>query len=348
MDRKSFLVFIKSLVTVQLFFAVLVVGVSLDINQIIWGEHFWLNRLSISLPKEQFALNNNQAAELFRNANVMFAWSEDTFWANSRYFSEKMPRDMMVSNIQVLASADHDISNHEQTDGLPGTYELPAIIQENADEPMSPEETIKQFKGRQVALYCTHTAETYIPDSGKPRLDGKRGLITKVAEEVAVSLKKQGLDAAFYNEIHDFPEYDRSYTNSRQTVKEILNNPDQVVAMFDVHRDSIPGLEKAETVKIDGKEAARILIIVGTDQRKEHPHWKENLAFANRIAQCGEQMYPGLIKGVRTKAGTYNQEYHTHALLIEFGSDQNSLPEARYAARLFSDILIKVLLEENN
>ena len=29
-------------------------------------------------------------------------------------------------------------------------------------------------------------------------------------------------------------------------------------------------------------------------------------------------------QGVRTKAGTYNQEYHPHALLLELGSDYNS------------------------
>ena len=55
----------------------------------------------------------------------------------------------------------------------------------------------------------------------------------------------------------------------------------------------------------------------------------------------------GLIK-VRTKAGTYNQEYHHHALLLEFGTDQNKLEEVLYAGELFSDILVEVLKEEVN
>lgn len=57
-------------------------------------------------------------------------------------------------------------------------------------------------------------------------------------------------------------------------------------------------------------------------------------------------MYPGLIKGVRTKAGTYNQEFHPRALLLEFGSDYNTLEEASYAARLFNQVLIEVLKED--
>ena len=52
---------------------------------------------------------------------------------------------------------------------------------------------------------------------------------------------------------------------------------------------------------INGKRCAPILIIVGTSERKPHPNWKENLAFAQAIYEAGEARYPGLIKGVRTK-----------------------------------------------
>ncbi|HAA09192.1 MAG TPA: stage II sporulation protein P, partial [Syntrophomonas sp.] len=41
-----------------------------------------------------------------------------------------------------------------------------------------------------------------------------------------------------------------------------------------------------------------------------------------------------------------NQEYHNRALLIEIGSDLNTLAQAKYAAQLFSDILIRVLAED--
>ena len=72
----------------------------------------------------------------------------------------------------------------------------------------------------------------------------------------------------------------------------------------------------------------------------------EELEFAQVIYHQGEKKYPGLIKGIRTKAGTYNQEFFPRALLLEFGGDLNSLAEARYAGMLFSDILIEVLKED--
>lgn len=346
MGRNNVLVFVKSMLMVQLFFIILLAGLSLDINNLIWHNHSLVSRVPAAMQGMQVTLKENQAAELVRNVNVMLAGPNLWPWTDSTYFSRKLPRDMMASNIQVLASADLDDAIPEEPEALPGTFDLPAIVQDDDSNPLSTED-ILQLRDFRVALYCTHSAETYTPDSGKARLDGKAGLITKVAEQVAASLRQQGVNAIFYDEIHDFPEYDKSYTNSRATVKRIINEQDQLAALFDVHRDSIPGMEKAETVKIDGKLSARILIVVGTDERKPHPNWEKNLEFANRLAEYGEQMYPGLIKGVRTKAGTYNQEYHPRALLVEFGSDLNTFAQAQYAAQLFSDILIRVLAEEH-
>lgn len=345
MLRNNVLVFVKSMVMVQLFFIILLAGVSLDINSIIWHEDALVKRLPAAVQGIGIDLNNDQAAELLRHVNVMLVGSDQWPWSANTYFSQAWPRNLMTSNIQVLASANLTMTEKEDPDALPGTFELPAIVQGESAHPLSTEELV-QLKDCQVALYCTHSAETYTPDSGKPKLDGKHGLINEAARQVASSLRQQGVNAVFYDEIHDFPEYEKSYTNSRETVKRILKEQEQLAALFDVHRDHIPGMEKAETVKIDGKHSARILIIVGTDERKSHPDWEDNLEFANRIAERGDQMYPGLIKGVRTKAGTYNQEYHNRALLIEIGSDLNTLAQAQYAAQLFSDILITVLAED--
>lgn len=345
MLRNNVLIFLKSMIMVQLFFIVLLTGVSLDINRIIWQENSFVNRLGDVAPEIRINLNEDRAETLLRQVNVALTGTNQWPWQESTFLSWTLPRQLMASNIQVLASADMDVSGNEELDAQPGTFDLPAIVQTDSSSSLTPEET-QHLKGRQVALYCTHSAETYTPDSGKAKLDGKHGLINDVARQIADSLQQQGLKTAYYNKIHDFPEYDKSYTNSRETVKRIIKEQDQLLALFDIHRDNIPGMAKAETVTIDGKPSARILIIVGSDERKPHPDWEKNLDFANRIAEHGEQMYPGLIKGVRIKAGTYNQEYHHGALLVEVGSDLNSLAEARYAAELFSDILIRVLAEE--
>ncbi|HNW38579.1 MAG TPA: stage II sporulation protein P, partial [Methanosarcina vacuolata] len=131
----------------------------------------------------------------------------------------------------------------------------------------------------------------------------------------------------------------------RATVSKIVSANKNILALFDIHRDAIPGEGKPATVDIKGQKTARILIVVGTNERKPHPNWQQNRKFAEQLYQQGEKLYPGLIKGVVTKAGTYNQEYNSHALLIEFGSDGNSLEEATRAAQFFAQIVVEVLKE---
>lgn len=347
MLRNNVLIFVKSMIMVQLFFIVLLAGVSLDINRIIWQENSFVNRLGEVAPGIQVNLNEQRAETLLRQVNIGLTGTDQWPWQKSTFLSWTLPRQMMASNIQVLASNGLEVPRNTELDAQPGTFDLPAIVQTDPSSfPSLTTEDTLHLKGREVALYCTHSAETYTPDSGKPKLDGKHGLINKVARQLADSLQEQGLKAVYYDKIHDFPEYDKSYTNSRETVKSIIREQENLLALLDIHRDHIPGMKKAETVTIDGRPSARILIVVGSDERKPHPDWEKNLDFANRIVEQGEQMYPGLIKGVRIKAGTYNQEYHHRALLVEVGSDLNSFAEARYAVELFSDILIRVLAEE--
>ena len=118
---------------------------------------------------------------------------------------------MMASNIQVLASNGLEVPRNTELDAQPGTFDLPAIVQTDPSSfPSLTTEDTLHLKGREVALYCTHSAETYTPDSGKPKLDGKHGLINKVARQLADSLQEQGLKAVYYDKIHDFPEYDKA------------------------------------------------------------------------------------------------------------------------------------------
>ncbi len=248
----------------------------------------------------------------------------------------------MSSNLRVLAS------RGAYSADLPDDKPVINNPLENAPPETQPynEKYAAALKECQVVFYCTHSAESYIPDSGVAKCEGQRGLVNQVADTLARELNRAGIQAVFNDTIHDFPEYNYSYTNSRETVKNTIKKYPHLVALFDIHRDSIPGREDAETINVNGKDAALILIVVGTDERKPHPNWRKNLAFAEKIRNKGEEIYPGLIKGVRSKAGTYNQEFFDHALLLEFGTDRNSLQEVTYAAQLFTNILLDVLYEE--
>lgn len=297
---------------------------------------------SLSLIK----LDSHKATKLLKPINIVMAGQEEEILLASNYINQ-VPERFILAN---LGAADRlQVSRAYQP--IMDKISLPAVLQEEKDTVKVTNDysyKLADFnKDYLIAFYCTHSAETYVPDSGSAKLDGERGLINQVSETLAAAIKNYGINTHFIDTIHDYPEYNKSYINSRETIKEIVEN-ENVIAVFDIHRDSILGSKTAYTIDIEGKKSARVLIIVGTDERKDHPKWRENLEFAQKLQDKGEELYPGLIKAVRTQAGTYNQEYHPRALLLEFGDDQNSLAEAKYAAELMAKVIIETMKEEVN
>ncbi len=348
MHKRNFHNFIKSIIFMQIFMVIILAGLSLDLSN--------SDLITWSLPGHAVQdgcflcakINEKFAQRLISSVNSAMAGDTDVEHLSRDYLGRQFAQNMFTTSINALAYS-NDSSEETQTavnsNPSPNDIQLPAIRMET-EESASPA-LIKLAKDSRIVFYCTHSTETYIPDSGQARMKGKRGLVNNVAAHMADILGKKGLAADHINTIHDWPEYNESYANSRNTVKQLIDSgASKILALFDVHRDSIPGSTQAATVTVDGRKSAVILIVVGTDERKEHPHWKENLSFAQKIYKEGQLMYPGLIKGVRTKAGTYNQEYHNHALLLEMGSDYNSLEEAQYAGELFVNVLLQVLEKE--
>lgn len=334
MRRRGFMSLLKGVFLVQLFVIVVLIGVTGSFQQISVPtiKPFAVEYLD---PFQSIVIGDNMAMKMFKDSS--FLPGQDTLlYLDPEYLDEVFPQSMLTASIQALA-----YTNPADSEGVIELAEEEPI---QPDSPPDPPAFATPVKGGKIMLYCTHSAESYIPDEGKARVDGKRGLINQVAQHLNSQMRGDGLDGEFINTIHD-TDYLISYSNSRNTIKNYLAKNKSVEAVFDIHRDSIPGATVGETVLINGRKCAPILIVVGTSERKPHPHWKENLAFAQTLQQAADAKYPGLIKGVRTKAGTYNQEFHPHALLLEFGYDRNTLAEAQYAATLFSDVLAEVLKE---
>ncbi len=266
---------------------------------------------------------------------------------------QALPRRLLSDQLYVLAAVPE---NSPPAPESPETAEPPlpeeaVLLPEEAAENKAdslPEPVEPTPASPRVMLYCTHSSESYTPSSGGTHVSGGKGLINDVAAHLADALTARGIPAEFVYAVHDWPSYDNSYTESRKTVSRILEeHGTELWALFDVHRDSIASEKTPDTVTIHGKKSARILLVVGTDQRRPHPDWQQNLAFAEAIQAAGEKLYPGLIRGITKKAGTYHQELFTGALLLEFGTDLNSLEETEYAAELLADVLAEVNREEN-
>jgi stage II sporulation protein P len=224
-------------------------------------------------------------------------------------------------------------------------FYLPEDNKEELDEwYVIPEEEIPpvQLNGEpMVLIYNTHNAESYKPTQGVSKMDGKNGGVAAVSKTVTGLLaSKYSIKTEYSEAIHDYPDWTKSYVNSMHTVKNYLKKYQKLQAVIDIHRDA--GLQtRGDTlVKINGMQCAKVMIVIGA----EHPRWKQNLAFAQKIESKANQLYPGLIKSIRLrKDRRYNQNLHPRAILLEFGSDLNKQEDAVNSAKLMADVLAAVL-----
>ncbi|MGB9661544.1 MAG: stage II sporulation protein P [Moorellaceae bacterium] len=228
---------------------------------------------------------------------------------------------------------------------LSAEEEYPLPEGQESPPPPPPLDLSKVEEGSQhplVAIYNTHNAEAYAPSDGVEKVPGKNGSIVTVAATLAQSLiQEYGIPVVRSDTIHDYPDFTLAYANSEKTVRHLLAEYPSIQVVLDIHRDA--GLQEPPIAYIDHQEVAQILIIVGSDARLEHPHWRQNEAFARRLAAKMDELYPGLCRGVRVQQGRYNQHLHPRALLLEIGSSNNTLDQAERAAGLLARVIAEVL-----
>jgi len=216
----------------------------------------------------------------------------------------------------------------------------------------------KQVEQPVVFVYHTHTSETYIDDvrnqDGNGHvLSGNIGNVAKVGMELADTLSsKYNFQVIHTTKIHD-KNYVRSYYNSRQTVKRLLQQQKKIDMIFDIHRDGIKDYtQDAYTTMVNGESTAKVMIVVTNGSfdfahlniADHHKEWQRNLQYARELAAKMEEMYPGLLKRVEIRDTTYNQDLHPHALLLEIGDYHNSTKEAMRSARLIADVIASLIL----
>ena len=164
---------------------------------------------------------------------------------------------------------------------------------------------------RLIALYVTHSDESYIPSDGSQSISGQGG-IYDVAREFRDALQKQGVDVILDESTH-LPHDSGAYRRSRQTAERLLQK--QPDAIIDIHRDGIPD-ESEYARTINGEEASRVRLLVGRSNQNS----SVNREFAKQLKAVADKQYPGLVKDIFIGKGNYNQDLAPHAILLEFGT----------------------------
>ncbi len=198
----------------------------------------------------------------------------------------------------------------------------------------------------QILIYHTHASEMYS--------DSRKG----VQEDTVVGpgnyltelLEKKG-----YVVYHDQTAYDKkdgkdnrnyAYSTARPHIEKFLKEHPSVEVVIDLHRDS--GTKRV--TMINGKETAQIMFFNGLCRNAngpivdlENPYILDNLAFSLQSNLVGRSMYPGLMYKIYLKNYRYNQHLCPRYLLIELGTQQNTVKEAYNAMEPLAEILDQVL-----
>ena len=162
-----------------------------------------------------------------------------------------------------------------------------------------------------IAMYVTHSDESYIPSDGTQSIEGQGG-IYDVARQFRDALQAQGIDVILDESTH-LPHDSGAYRRSRQTAERLLENrPD---AIIDIHRDGIPD-QSEYTLTVNGENASRVRLLVGRSNQNS----AVNREFAKQLKAVADKEYPGLVKDIFIGKGNYNQDLSPNAILLEFGT----------------------------
>ena len=207
-----------------------------------------------------------------------------------------------------------------------------------------------------VLIFHTHTTETYqILDRGfyevgfMTRTKDENLNMVRVGKAICEEIEKAGYQVIHDNEIHDL-SYNGAYAHSRKKVEEYLKKYPTIEVILDIHRDAIQqndGTKIKPTATIDGKKAAQIMLISGCQEKgnpiENFPEWRYNLTFAVHLQNQLETMFPGITRPLYFCPRKYNMNLSHCSLLVEVGSDANTLEEAVYTGKCIGAALSEIM-----
>ncbi len=205
-----------------------------------------------------------------------------------------------------------------------------------------------------VLIFHSHTSEGYelierdwYAEGYNARSNDENLNVVRVGTEIENYLTERGYTVIHDKTVHD-DNYSDSYPNSRKTVEKYLEEYPEIQIVLDIHRDSITlddGTKMRPVSTVNGKKAAQLMIITGAEEGdvEDFPDWEYNLRFALELQRECEILYPELMRPVLFSQRKYNMDLTRCSLLIEMGSEANTLEEACYSGRLLAAALASLM-----
>jgi len=205
---------------------------------------------------------------------------------------------------------------------------------------------------KDIIIYHTHTCESYTQStgfeytpSGNFRTTDLNFSVVRVGRELKDRLTNYGFNVIHDETYHDYPAYSGSYNRSLTSIKnDLASNPNTQI-VIDLHRDAVGEAGTyAPTVKIGDDYVAQIMFVIGTDGGGlTHSQWVQNLKYAIKIVEKGNELYPGLFKPIMVRNSRYNQHVAKAATIMEIGATGNTMDQCLNSMKYLSKVMDEAL-----
>jgi stage II sporulation protein P len=188
----------------------------------------------------------------------------------------------------------------------------------------------------EVLIYHSHTSEAYEPAEGGFTRDNNLN-VCEVGSLLQEELQNNYGIATIHDTTINDMNYLQSYSKSAITLDKYLKKYKNFKVIIDMHRDS--GLNKRDiTTKMNGENVAKMMFVMTSS----NPHSEKNMALANKLMDISNTLFPGFCKGIFTYEhgiNYFNQNKSNAAVLIEVGSNINTIDEAKASSKYIARII---------
>lgn len=197
-----------------------------------------------------------------------------------------------------------------------------------------------------MLIYHTHAGETYLdsPEGNYHSQNNKDKSVIEIGTLLTEQLNQKGWGIAHSTKYHDYPQFTKSYVNSLETVKSMLNNYKSINIALDLHRDGrdlkteddMKKESERMTTTYKGEKVAKFFFVVGM----KNENINEVQSLAEDITKFAQSKYPELVLPiVKKQYGKFNQYMAKNHMLIEIGSNGTTSEEAKASVKYVAEIL---------
>ena len=221
----------------------------------------------------------------------------------------------------------------------------------NYELTQAPAASLKGDGSVEVLIYHTHTSEAYSKSytgfyytDMQTRTSDPDMSVVAAGEALKKTLESYGIGVVHDTTLCD-ELFNGSYSRSWEILQSSLEKYPGIQVTIDLHRDSMTtqeGVKYKPTAVINGRKAAQFMLLAGCNANgdwEDFPGWEQNLRLMLRVQQKATELYPDLARPLSFSNSKYNMNATPGSMLIEVGTEVNTVSEATYSGRLLGEIL---------